>query len=387
MIPRFKDRESFSDLEIAVGQMMQNPDRRSLDKIKYALNKIFKNTNCKEVIYTSNDKLFFGMTVMPKLADSDVQSILLKPNDRFQVTEYFLEIDSKLIELARLDATEVTACILHEVGHVVADSTTVPEMKKALDLYLADKDDQLNPTKVSTYIDLLRAGVADSIRKVDTIFSNQEEEYIADEFVVACGYGQELESACKKIVRNTGKLNKDVRGKFTVLKWTLNIYKNMQFRRIPALQTLNKGRACEGSTLVKRNINSMILTLNNKTYNGDLIEESFKSFLAGLGDKYRYNAINTLEDELYEYNMKVKTVDVSDEAMVILREINSRMALLSDYIESTNRTEDPRTVKRCEALFAKYSKLRDELMKKNTYDEKYYGLFMKDVVVKSRYEL
>ena len=387
MIPRYNDRDSFNDLELAVSKMMEAPDRRSLDGIKFALNKIFKGTNCKEVIYTRNDKLFFGMTVMPKLADSDVQSILLKPNDRFQVTEYFLEIDSKLIDLAGLDVSEVTACILHEVGHVVADSTTVPEMKKALDIYLAEKDDQLNPTKVSTYIDLLRAGVADAIRKVDTIFSNQEEEYIADEFVVACGYGRELESACKKIVRNTGKLNKDVRGKFTVLKWTLNIYKNMKFRRIPALQTLNKGRDCEGSVLVKRNVQSMIYALNNKTYDGDLIEESFKSFLAGLGDKYRYNAINTLEDELYEYNMKVKTVDISDEALVLLREINSRMALLSDYIESTNRTEDPKTIKRCEALFAKYNKLRDDLMKKTTYDEKYYGLFVKDIVVKSRYEL
>lgn len=388
-IPRFNDQDLFRDLEEEVSELIQKPNRSTADGIRKALNNIFeKNTaTCKEVIYTNNtDKLFFGLCVMPYLDDDKVEAITNRSN-KVKINSYYLEIDSKLIEMVGLNAGEITACILHEIGHVVVDSSTVDTVKKALDLYLADNDDNIDIKKALTYKDLLRAGISDAIRKVDSIFSNQDVEYIADEFVVASGYGHELESACKKIVNRTGKINKNVQGKFIVLQWTLNIYKNMSFRRIPAISTLNKAKKFEGSQLVKRNIVSMINNLETSTYKEDYIQEGFKSFIASLGDKYRYNAINTLEDELYEYNLKVKNVDISDEAMVLLREINSRMSLLYDYIQATNRSENEKEVKRCEGLLGKYRKLRDDLMKKNTYDEKYLSLFTSTPIIKSRYEL
>lgn len=379
---RFNDQRLFDELSEMVYLFMQNPNNKNNTRnIIKQLDKIFVCTHCKEIIYTNNtDKMFFGMVVMPYIYDEQINNLLLnEKDDNKPINEYYVEIDSKLIELVGLNSRELTACLLHEVGHVVADSTTATKLKKALDRYLGVNDISIDIRNSKKYKDLLRFGLADAFRKVDNVFSQQEEEYIADEFVVACGFGDELESACKKIVKRRGYLNKDVDGKFTVLQWTLNIYTNMKWRRIPAIETLNKSIKYEPSTLIKRNINMAIRDLK-RVKDDTYITESFKEFLTDLGYKYAHNTLSTLSDEAYEYDLKVKNLDDYDESLMILREINTRISLLDEYIAKYG--SDDSSLKKCELIKERYKKVRYELLKKTTYKEKYYGLFVQTPVIK-----
>ena len=98
----------------------------------------------------------------------------------------------------------------------------------------------------------------------------------------------------------------------------------------------------------------------------------------------KQKGIRGIEDDLYEYTLRVKSVDERDEALIILRDINSRLAILDDYLTDKNLSDTERD--RWLDVRKKYLMLREDLSKKTTYDDKYYGLFVKTPVVKSRYE-
>ena len=95
--------------------------------------------------------------------------------------------------------------------------------------------------------------------------------------------------------------------------------------------------------------------------------------------------MRSLEDDLYEYSLRVKNVDEQDEALMILRQLNLKISMIDDYIVTEHLTESER--ERWENLMRKYQMVRDELSKKATYSEKYYGLFVQTPVIKSRYEV
>ena len=131
----------FSGLETATSHLRQRQDIRTMNEIKTELNKFFKDSNCKEVIFTKNtDKLFFGMTTYFVLEDPEGVILDDKP---MRIKEYYIEIDSKLLDLG-LSKKELVAVLLHEVGHLVNDSTPIDEVRKAIDVYMAENREQVS---------------------------------------------------------------------------------------------------------------------------------------------------------------------------------------------------------------------------------------------------
>ena len=63
----------------------------------------------------------------------------------------------------------------------------------------------------------------------------------------------------------------------------------------------------------------------------------------------------------------VKQVTDEDEAYSIMRQINLRMAVIDDYIHS-DREMDTTTRDRYFAVYDRYSKLREDLGKKDIYN-------------------
>ena len=154
---------------------------------------------------------------------------------------------------------------------------------------------------------------------------------------------------------------------------------------IPAIRTLEKTYQMTGSELEKKEINKCMNAI--KQYEYDVIDESAvieeKTNLS-IFRRFKYKGMRGIEDDLYGLTLRVKSVDEQDEALMILRDINSRLAILDDYISSEDL--DQNDLERWNAVRKKYLMLREELSKKTTYDDKYYGLFIKTPVVKSRYE-
>lgn len=378
---------NFAELESAVSGVKNDQSAYKLNELKRQLNKFFKGSECKDVIYTQNtDKFFFGMCVMPVIKPNDAVAILGDPDERnkYIIEKYYVEIDSKLLELG-MSTKELTAILLHEVGHLVNDSIPAVTVRNIVDNFLANTDGSFIVQKIDAANALLAFGIKDAMRKLTSIFYVGKDEIIADEFTVACGYGRYLESAFDKIIRKSGKINKDTTNKLVLLQWTLRIYSSLKTRRIALLHALKRGKLGTGSSLEKREMENMIRYIN--TINpADLISESaIGKLLSNKYKDFKFKGIRALEDDLYEYSLRCKNVNDEEEAIAIIRQMNSRIGMIDDYL-MTEKISDAES-KRWHELSSKYRMLREELAKKTTYSEKFYGLFVQTPVIKSRYEM
>lgn len=379
-------RYDFSDLEKAMSDLKKTQNSTVLNNIKRELNKFFKDSECAGVLYTKNtDKLFFGMCVMPTIPDDIVMNTVLGDKSKNRISRYFIEIDSKLIDLG-FTSRELVAMLLHEIGHVVNDSKPLEEVQNATHVYLSKTDDTANCDRVTRNIQLFRMAICDAIRSSRSLFKKTDEEIIADEFSVRCGYGRDLETAYKKIVRNVGRLNNNATNKLVSLQWTIRIYKDLGIRRVYAIKTLNKSLQLTGSELQKRNVKNAKDQLN--TVDNETIVQEASIVFKKASDFYKrlkFKGIRGLEDDLYEFNLKAKNVDEHDDALIIIRQINTRMAIIEDYMATEKLSEKER--ERWSDLLNKYRMIREEVSKKTTYDEKFYGLFVEMPSIKSRYEI
>lgn len=347
----------------------------NLNNLKNELNKFFVGAKCEDVLYTKNtDKLFFGMCVMPVMSAEDAIGILHDNKPR-KITGYYLEMDSKLFSIG-LSRHELTAILLHEVGHMVNDTLPVQKTRAAVDVYLSKNNDSLVLKDSIHEKELFRYAIKDTLRKVTSIFYCKDEEIIADEFVVMCGYGEYLESAYRKIVSASGILSRGVDSNLNVLEWTLRLYTDLGLKRVYAIKIMNKGKSLTGSKLEKRELEIAVKSLDKMEYavqrESAIIMEGIKhmSLFSGI----RKDGIKNLEDDLYEYNIRVKTVTQEDEALLLLRQINMRMSIIDDYM--TSEKLDEKEKERWYKLYSKYSILRENLSKKAIYDKKQYGLFI-----------
>ena len=93
-----------------------------------------------------------------------------------------------------------------------------------------------------------------------------------------------------------------------------------------------------------------------------------------LAAQIKYSGLKSLEDDIYEYRMRIKNVETENDAIYIVRQINNRMGLISDYLENEDLSELDR--ERFFKLYDKYDSLREELSKKSIYNRKMYGLFV-----------
>ena len=134
-----KIRYNFSDLEMACAEIIDSDGRKGLDKLKKELNNFFKDSTCKDILFTRSDTLFFGMCVYPQV-DEELIIEILQDEKKVRFSKYTIEIDSKVLHPAlNITAQELLAMVLHEVGHIVNDSGPVDEVRKAIALYFTKK--------------------------------------------------------------------------------------------------------------------------------------------------------------------------------------------------------------------------------------------------------
>lgn len=367
-----KYAQQFEDMENILIEIKANPSPRALNDLKKELNSFFSGSKCRELIYTRNiDKLFFGMAVIPYFRP-EVANRIISSEDPVQVEEYYLELDSKLFSpFLGLNRKELLAILLHEVGHMVNDSSPVDTLRKNLDKYLAVTNNSIKLTDNVHYQEILLFGIKDALRKITSIFSKPDDETIADSFVVMCGYGKYLESALDKITSNSYRLNRDVDNKFIVLSWVLRLYADVKLRRIVAIKNLQKAQLLTGSKFEKREINNIIRELRKIDDDSLLEAGGVSKFFANFTKKN----IRQYEDDYYDYNLRVKNVNHEDDALSIMHSINVRINIIEDYLESGEDLSSAE-VKRLTELVAKFRKLRDILANKNVYGSDYSRLYI-----------
>ena len=116
----------------------------------------------------------------------------------------------------------------------------------------------------------------------------------------------------------------------------------------------------------------------NRIDNATLISESNNTKISKSEirmKKRRFSTLRDIEEDFYEYNMRIRNVEEENDALYLMRQINIRISLIEDYL---NAGEDMSTseLKRWNDLLDKYRRLREELSNTMVYKAKNYGIFV-----------
>lgn len=344
------------------------------------LNRFFSDSKCMNVYYTENiSKPFFGMIVCPSIDDEDIYTYLMGTDESLRLTKYSVEIDSHLFNpVLGLTGKEITAILLHEIGHVVNDATPIINARRYLDEYLAKNNETLKMTDSYHYREILAYALKDFVSKDRSIFyTSNVDEVLADDFVRTYGYGAYLESGMNKILKSNSKLYQgEMNDKFTSFIWSIQLYKHMQYRRIPALRMLNKAKALTGSRIEKAEMENLIRRIN-RIDDDVLMEGSLSNIQNKIKNrmrKMRIDNMRALEDDYYEINMRIRNVEDEDDALYLMRQLNTRISLVTDFIESEDLSSSER--KRWQDCLDRFTRLRTDLSNTMVYKSKDYGIFV-----------
>lgn len=324
---------NFQTIDYAMYEMRENHSMTST--LKNELNKFFVKAKCFDILYTENtDKLFFGMRVYPVFNSDDIVNVL-KDDKPLVITGYYVELDSKLFDpMLNLSERELTAMLLHEVGHIVCDVETIDEVKKQVDMYLAASDDYLSDKYSKPYKEVLAYAMKDSIIKIGSIFSKiGNTEIIADSYVAACGYGPELASAFRKISRSSIYLNKNVDNRLIAMSWALRLKNEFNTTRLPAIKTLNKAKQLTASKLEERELTYVSNSLNKMQdpLNESIIDNMKNRFSKKFND-FKIKGIKGIKSDAYEMNVRVRCATTQDDLLYVIRTLNTDIAILKDYL-------------------------------------------------------
>ena len=304
------------------------------------LNNYFYKSKCRDIIYTNNtDKLFFGMRVYP-IFDSGDAIRILGDNKIKPFTGYYIEIDSKLYDpMLNLDKKELTAILLHEIGHIVYDQGTIEEVKRNLDLYFQNSNNDITIKSSKGYRELLAYGLKDAIIKIGSLFSTiGYTEIVADSFVISAGYGDYLESAIKKITSSKNYINKSTDNRFIVLTWVLRMNTEFNIKRLPTIKALNKAKELSASELEKREIIYATRLLSNMQdpMNEATVINNIKSTFSSKFENFKRKGIRSITNDIYELNLRIRVAESEVDLMSIIRETNTYIVILQDYLTSEN---------------------------------------------------
>lgn len=374
----------FTGIEYACATIIDSDGRKGLDQLKKELNLFFKDSHCKEILFTRSDSMFFGMCVYPHV-DKEMVTEILQDDKKVRFNQYTIEIDSKILHpTLQITPREFAAMILHEVGHIVNDPEPVDEVRKVIALQLTKKGDSLNIPKTAQYYTIISYGIKDTVRKMTSMFFIYKNgEVLADEFVHMCGYGEDLNSIFDKICKSGMKINDSNVNRLTSLAWSLSVYKELKIKRIPALRLLKKMKGITGSEVEKREMEIMMNAIttiddtniteccdytNRELYYVFVNEsksEVKQSKYAELRKQTAIKNIRKFEQDLYEYKMRIRHVADEDDAYYLMRMINTRISVIEDFLDHERLSEAEH--KRWWGLLEKYYSLREELANVTTY--------------------
>lgn len=358
-----------------------NPTNSNLKDMIDLLNEIFDENKCTDIIYTLNtDKQFFAMNISPAMNGSDALTIL-STDANIRLVNYQIEFDSKLFDIG-LDSAELTAVLLYEIASMMDNNEIFENLRALVDTRLISNDDVLLIRNSVNYAQLIILAVKDTMRKLSSILYKDSTEDLLIPAIQATNMSENILSAKEKILASISNSSDTLRSPIPViLDWVLLMYRDIKRNKSLIYDTLVDAKTFTGSKLEIREFNACIEALNridttisfNESIN-TYFENKNMSILneVSIFKALKKNGLRGLENELYEYTMRVKNCTNTEDAYLIMRGINSRLGILEDYLYNETLSDHDR--KHWEAVVESYRQLRMVLAKKK-FEDKQYGLF------------
>ena len=357
------------------------PNVNQLTDLQNALNAIFDENDCTEVLYTENtDKLYFGIRINPWITPVDAVKILATDED-MKFNKYQIEFDSKIFDI--LDADQLVAVTLYELSYAMDNPSIFEAIRALVDLTLVGSDDVISIRDSVNYSQLIIFALKDTIYKLSSIIFRTEEEDITSNPLIQALSLEETILAAKNTLDSVIVADSMRSPRIVILQWMLSLYQNIPINGMNIHDTLVDAKTFTSSKLEKSEIDKTLASIDRIDEKIPLKEDiDLHHFFdmkhvsslneASLFKSMRKNGLRALENELYEFTMKAKNVKEQDEAYLLMRGINTRLGILEDYLAREDISESER--QHWEAVAMKYRALRSELAGKKIQD-KQYGLF------------
>lgn len=366
----------------SISEMPNNIDIKVYGKIlKDSLNKLFPDFICNDVLYTNNiDKPVFGIYIKP--AGISPYDLKLKFQnyykwESFKFKSYYLELDSKLFENHQLSPIQITAILLRDINNMnnTKNQDIICDMIIRI---LCDTDIYWETcSHVNDYI--FYYVIENTLRNLTSSFCMDENKNSFDDY---SGDFLKLYGLYNPYMTGVGaiKTNMEITPTYPglLLQWFFNFMKTYSNDDRYLTFMFSNAMESEGSRLAKRSL--MVVLENLKTQSIEkmnyykALTESANTKKKGLIWQMKRNGLKSLEEDLYEYGMRLRNVEDQDDAILLMRQINSRMSILEDYLMEEGLDEKDR--QRWENVYKEYGKIRSELSKKTVYNKKMYGIFV-----------
>ena len=363
-------KEAFKSIDNAFLVLQEDKASETGKKIiKDSLNEIFDVDFDIEIIPVNDNSPLFVMSVFPeKSVVSKIISSVTTNSGNIETIKklwqqnkkWTLEIDERILNKNFINCSnrELTALLLHEIGHVVCTNSIPSRISTIIQYEIAKsklENKILAADKIFSKIlalPILNACVSDS-RKSDKPLSV---EIKADNFAKKMGYQQELLSVLKKITTNT----KYPKG------GTIN--KNMEEMTKFSINTLNQLKAREDN-LLKKNLVSLkkecvspyiesyiddfyntIFETGNKSISSiehltfmenradSIVENYYTEFFFG---KKKLSKIDPAE--LDYIDIKTNEIKNENDKMMLISYIHSKLDIIDFYLEIL---KDPKLAKK-----------------------------------------
>lgn len=377
-------------------------EKAQIDIIKHELDTFFKGPKCVELLITNNtDKPMFGVYVKPMWNSEDIllNSCLRDPQDIITYTgntdalhqvafdKYQLEIDRKMIDM--LYPAEICAIIINDINEIF-NSKVTDDIRDIINAIAAYRGECICEQTVIDTISLFTLCVELTMHNITsaTVFGPLVTQEGIDtmkvvcpeptEFIIQLGLHEHFKSGVRALQLNENSMRAlYTYNKAMILNWYFMNYTKTHTDLAPAM-VIRRCIELEGSNLVKKSLVRVLDTISvtspaEKAYLMSLTEAVAKR-KKGLISQMKRNGLKSLEEDLYEYTMRLRNVETQDDAILLMRQLNSRMSILEDYLNYEDIDEMDR--KRWEAVYRQYMEIRTELSKKTVYNRKMYGLFV-----------
>lgn len=344
---------------------------KALKCIKDELNKFFPDKKCTSVIYTPNiDNVFFGIIIKPTAYSVNI--FLDDEMDVHSFDKYIVEFDGKLFNpVTNWSPYTVMSGLLHDV-YEVTNTTAVKEIKEIIDAICCGLNIVPNIITNERLDPAFRYCVEEAVYRLKSMYNKSYSELnLWNELISNYNLREYYDMEFERIQSLRSDLDKINRCDTLLLNWFFYWAKDSTDHDTLPIYVFRKAIECTGSTLFKNTAYAALKGLGSVDYNSYVEESSKKKGFIG---SLKLNGMKSLEDDLFEYSMRVKNIDDEASAIQLMRQINNRMGIISDYLCEEELSEFER--KRWESLYDKYDKLRNEMIKKPIYSRKMYGLFV-----------
>jgi len=378
----------YKDLEDACVQLKQayiddqEPSTDLNKSIMNSLNSIFGNNStessrCISVLFTNNtDKFLFGVFVNPDIIPGQIIEMIVsdEPFANNWCRNYSIEIDLSLFKV--LSGQEVAAYIIEDVSSML-NGSCIDEIRYIFDKILVNNGEYIDIKQSINYNQILIYGVKNVLQKVTSLLFKYPDAIGANEYAEAFGTTDVLKDIAGMVRKNAFGLE-DITNvpKLSVLQWVLMVYKDLDTNYKLIESTLLEAKELTGSILERKEIERTLIAIHRAITEviaeaAQIREEVVQEL--SLFKKIKKKGLQAIQDDLFEYKIRLKNCEDIEEAMYILRQVNSRIGILEDYLENNECSDAERA--RWRGVIEEYIKLRIDISNKKLGPKKQYNVW------------